>query len=101
MKYSSMRELIRAEAREEGIEKSIEQGRQEVILKLLKADMSVEKVSEITGLSKQEIRNFQDPTKGQMKQGLFVIRATRDSGEILNKKDIFEPQAIKQIHPVK
>ena len=67
VKYSSMRELIRAEAREEGIEKGIvkgmEQGRQEVILKLLKADMSVEKVSEITGLPKQEIRNFQEESK--------------------------------------
>ena len=40
-----------------------EKGRQEVILKLLKADMSVEKVSEITGLSKQEIRKLQEEHK--------------------------------------
>ena len=32
-----------------------------------------------------------------MKQGLFVIRATSDSGEILNKKGAFKPQIIKQI----
>ena len=37
-----------------------QEGRQEVILKLLNADMSVEKLSEITGLSKQEIHNFQE-----------------------------------------
>ncbi len=47
------------EGRQEGLQKGKQEGRQEVILKLLKADMSVEKVSEITGLSKQEIRNFQ------------------------------------------
>ena len=49
---------------QEGIQKGIQEGRQEgikeVILKFLNADMSVEKVSEITGLSKQEIRNFQE-----------------------------------------
>ena len=49
---------------QEGRQKGLQEGRQEVILKLLKADMSVEKVSEITGLSKQEIRNFQYPTQG-------------------------------------
>ena len=40
-----------------------EKGRQEVILKLLKADMSVEKVSEITGLSKQEVCKLQEEHK--------------------------------------
>ena len=43
----------------------------------------------------------QSAEKFAMKQGLFVIRATGDSGEILNKKGIFEPQAIKQIHTIK
>ena len=40
----------------------------------------------------------QGAEKFAMKQGLFVIRATGDSGEILNKKDSFEPKAIKQIN---
>ena len=40
----------------------------------------------------------QGAEKFAMKQGLFAIRATGDSGEILNKKDSFEPQPIKQIH---
>ena len=39
----------------------------------------------------------QNAEKFAMKQGLFVIRATGDSGEVLNKKGSFEPQAIKQI----
>lgn len=43
----------------------------------------------------------QSAEKFAMKQGLFVIRATGDSGEILNKKDTFKPQAIKQIHTLK
>ena len=38
----------------------------------------------------------QGAEKFAMKQGLFAIRATGDSGEILNKKDSFEPQPIKQ-----
>ncbi len=48
------------EGRQKGMQEGRQKERQEVILKLLKADMSVEKVSEITGLSKQEIRNFQE-----------------------------------------
>ena len=43
----------------------------------------------------------QGAEKFAMNQGLFVIRATGDSGEILNKKDTFKPQAIKQVHIVK
>ena len=43
----------------------------------------------------------QSAEKFAMKQGLFVIRATGDSGEILNKKDTFKPQAIKQRHTIK
>ena len=39
----------------------------------------------------------QDAEKFAMKQGLFAICATGDSGEILNKKGISEPQPIKQI----
>lgn len=40
----------------------------------------------------------QDAEKFAMKQGLFAICATGDSGEILNKKGISEPQPIKQIN---
>ena len=47
----------------EGRQQGIQKGRREITLKLLNADMSVEKVSEITGLSKQEIRKFQKDTK--------------------------------------
>ena len=39
----------------------------------------------------------QSADKFAMKQGLFVIRATGDSGEILNKKGAFKPKVIKQI----
>ena len=39
----------------------------------------------------------QSADKFAMKQGLFVIRATGDSGEILNKKGAFEPKVITQI----
>ena len=51
------------EGRQEGLQKGRQEGRQEVILKLLKADMSVEKVSRITGFSKEKIRNFQKDSK--------------------------------------
>ena len=43
----------------------------------------------------------QGAEKFAMKEGLFVIRATGDSGEILNKKDSFEPKAIQQIQTFK
>ena len=39
----------------------------------------------------------QSADKFAMKQGLFVIRATADSGEFLNKKGAFQPKVIKQI----
>ena len=39
----------------------------------------------------------QDAEKFAMKQGLFAIRATGDSGEILNKKGISKPQPIQQV----
>ena len=45
---------------QKGMQEGVQEGRKEITLKLLKADMSVEKVSEITGLSKQEIRKFQE-----------------------------------------
>ncbi len=51
------------EGMQKGMQKGVQEGRKEITLKLLKADMSVEKVSEITGLSKQEIRNFQKDSK--------------------------------------
>ena len=42
------------------LQEEVQKDRREITLKLLKADMSVEKVSEITGLSKQEICKFQE-----------------------------------------
>ena len=50
------------EGREEGMQK-VQENQKEITLKLLKADMSVEKVSEITGLSRQEIQKFQENIK--------------------------------------
>ena len=47
---------------QERVQEGMQAGRKEITLKLLKAEMSVEKVSEITGLSKQEIRKFQKDT---------------------------------------
>ena len=52
------------------LQRGRQEGRREVILKLLKADMSVEKVSEITGLSKQEIYKFQEKSKKLLKKSL-------------------------------
>ena len=42
------------------LQEEVQKERKEMTLKLLKADMSVEKVSEVTGFSKQEIRKFQE-----------------------------------------
>ena len=68
----SREEFVRKEANEKGIKKGIkkgiEQGREkgrqegikEVVLKLLHADMSVEKISQITGFSKEEILKLQE-----------------------------------------
>ncbi len=42
------------------VKEQVQESQKKITLKLLKADMSVEKVSEITGLSKQEIRKFQE-----------------------------------------
>ena len=78
MKYSSMRELIRAEAREEGIEKGIEkgivkgiekgiekgrvkgieQGREEVALRMLRQDMELQLIAQFTGLSIQQLQKL-------------------------------------------
>ena len=44
------------------------------------------------------LKTTQNAEKFAMKQGLFVIHATGDSGEILNEKGVFKPQTIKQIH---
>ena len=43
----------------EQVKEQVQESQKKITLRLLKTDMSVEKVSEITGLSKQEIRNFQ------------------------------------------
>ena len=43
------------------------------------------------------LKTTQSAEKFAIKQGLFVIHATGDSGEILNKKGSFEPKTIKQI----
>ena len=47
------------EWKQEGRQEGKQEGIKEVVLKLLNADMSVEKVSRITGFSKEKIRNFQ------------------------------------------
>ena len=47
------------EWKQEGMQKGRQEGIKEVVLKLLNADMSVEKVSRITGFSKEKIRDFQ------------------------------------------
>ena len=44
------------------------------------------------------LKTTQNAEKFAMKQGLFVIQATGNSGEILNKKGVFQPQIIEQIH---
>ena len=49
--------------RMEGIEKGMEKGRMEVISQFLKANMSVEQICHITGLSKQEVLEIQKKMK--------------------------------------
>ena len=44
------------------------------------------------------LKTTQNAENFAMKKGLFVIHATGDSGEILNKKGIFKPQIIEQIN---
>ena len=44
------------------------------------------------------LKTTQNAEKFAMKQGLFVIQATGNSGEILNEKGVFQPQIIEQIH---
>lgn len=51
------------EAFREGKQEGKQEGIKEVILKFLNTGMSVEKVSQITGLSEEEIHNFQEKSK--------------------------------------
>ena len=47
------------EWKQEGMQKGRQEGIKEVVLKFLNADMSIEKISSITGFSKEKIRKFQ------------------------------------------
>ena len=78
VKYTSMRELVRAEAREKGlqegrikgieegrkegvekgVEKGIEKGRQEVALQMLKQNMQLQLITQLTGLSIHQIEKL-------------------------------------------
>ena len=62
MKYSSMRELLQAEAQEKGMQKGreegIEKGRQEVALRMLKQNMQLQLITQLTGLPIQQIQKL-------------------------------------------
>ena len=59
----SREEFVREEATEKGIKRGIKKGIEKTILKFLDANMTVEKVSEITGFSKEEIHKLQEKSK--------------------------------------
>ena len=50
----------RKEGRQEGIERGIERGRQTVILNMLKKKLDVSLISEVTGLSEEEIKKLKN-----------------------------------------
>ena len=62
-----VRDRIRQEARQEGLQeglqkglqKGLQEGRQEIILNLLRANMDIEKICELTHLSRQEVLQIQ------------------------------------------
>ncbi len=59
----SAENLARREGQQEGIEKGRQEGIAEVILKLLNTGMSAEKISKVTGFSKEEICKLQEKSK--------------------------------------
>ena len=56
-------EMDRISDKDEAFKEGRQEGVKEVVLKFLNAGMSVEKVSQISGLSKTEIHNFQEKSK--------------------------------------
>ena len=61
----SREDFVYKEGIEDGIEKGRQEGFEEVVLKLLNAGLEIERVSEITGFSKEEIHKFQKNAKQQ------------------------------------
>ena len=59
----NIREYIKEEGRQEGIQKGkqegIQKGRQQVVLNMLQKKMSTVLISEVTGLSEEEIKKLQ------------------------------------------
>lgn len=58
LRLSAAIKKSKKEGIEEGIEKGIEKEKQEVTRKLLKKGMDLKSISEITGMSEEEIRNI-------------------------------------------
>ena len=48
--------------REEGMQKGLQKGRQEVVLNLLKKDADISFISEVTGLPEKEIKKLKNGT---------------------------------------
>ena len=59
------REEGRKEGRKEGIKEGREEGREEIIKKMLKANMSIEQISELTEIKREEIEKIMKKTENQ------------------------------------
>ena len=60
MGIMDIKEFFREEGRYEGIRKGRQEGRQEIILNMLKKQSDISFISELTGLSKKEIRKLKN-----------------------------------------
>ena len=50
----------RQEGRQEGIQKGMQEGRQQVVLNMLQKRLDTSLISEVTGLSEEEIKKLQN-----------------------------------------
>ena len=58
--YMNIREYIKEEGRQEGIQKGRQEGRQQVVLNMLQKRLDTSLISEVTGLSEEEIKKLQN-----------------------------------------
>ena len=58
--YMNTREYIKEEGREEGRQEGIQQKQQQVVLNMLKKKAEISFISEVTGLSEEEIKKLKN-----------------------------------------
>ena len=58
--YMNTREYIREEGRQEGRQEGIQTGIQQVVLNMLKKKLDTSLISEVTGLSEEEVKKLQN-----------------------------------------